>query len=101
MCVAPMCLVGRRRRLRTSEARSLATRTAITAVLERFATRLNRPRSSIVLGVFPRMGPDPAPPPRSLAMRILILSQYFAPEVTAARARIEPFAAGLAERGHD
>jgi colanic acid biosynthesis glycosyl transferase WcaI len=34
-------------------------------------------------------------------MRVLILSQHFAPEVTAARARVEAFAAGLAVRGHD
>lgn len=34
-------------------------------------------------------------------MRILLLSQYFTPEVTAARARLHPFAALLAERGHD
>lgn len=34
-------------------------------------------------------------------MRILIVSQYFAPEVTAASLRLEPIAAGLARRGHD
>jgi colanic acid biosynthesis glycosyl transferase WcaI len=34
-------------------------------------------------------------------MRILLLSQYFTPEVTAARVRLEPLAEGLAERGHD
>lgn len=34
-------------------------------------------------------------------MRILLLSQYFAPEITAARARVEAFASGLAERGHE
>jgi colanic acid biosynthesis glycosyl transferase WcaI len=34
-------------------------------------------------------------------MRILILTQHFAPEVTAARARVEAFAAGLAQSGHD
>lgn len=34
-------------------------------------------------------------------MRVLLLSQYFTPEVTAARARVHAFAAGLAERGHD
>ena len=34
-------------------------------------------------------------------MRILILTQYFAPEVTAARVRLEAFANGLTERGHD
>lgn len=34
-------------------------------------------------------------------MRILLISQYFAPEVTAASMRLEPFAAGLAARGHD
>lgn len=33
-------------------------------------------------------------------MRILIFSQYFAPEVTAARARLEPFAELLAAAGH-
>ncbi len=33
-------------------------------------------------------------------MRILILSQYFTPEVTAARARLHPIAEHLAERGH-
>ncbi len=33
-------------------------------------------------------------------MRVLILSQHFAPEVTAARARVEAFAAGLAARDH-
>ena len=34
-------------------------------------------------------------------MRILILTQYFAPEVTAARVRLEAFAKGLAERDHE
>ena len=34
-------------------------------------------------------------------MRILILTQHFAPEVTAARVRLEAFAEGLAERGHE
>jgi len=34
-------------------------------------------------------------------MRILILTQYFAPEVTAATQRLHPFAAGLAARGHE
>jgi colanic acid biosynthesis glycosyl transferase WcaI len=34
-------------------------------------------------------------------MRILILSQHFAPEVTAARARVEAFAGGLAARDHE
>lgn len=34
-------------------------------------------------------------------MRILIFSQYFTPEVTAARARIHPIAQHLAERGHE
>ena len=34
-------------------------------------------------------------------MRVLIVSQYFAPEITAASLRLEPIAAGLAERGHD
>ena len=33
-------------------------------------------------------------------MRILIFSQYFTPEVTAARARVHPIAQHLAERGH-
>ncbi|CAN5434669.1 glycosyltransferase family 4 protein [soil metagenome] len=33
-------------------------------------------------------------------MRILIVSQYFAPEMTAASARLLPFAEGLAARGH-
>jgi len=34
-------------------------------------------------------------------MRVLIVSQYFAPEVTAASLRLEPIARGLAELGHD
>jgi len=34
-------------------------------------------------------------------MRILIVSQYFAPEMTAASARLAPLAAGLAARGHE
>jgi glycosyltransferase involved in cell wall biosynthesis len=34
-------------------------------------------------------------------MRILIVSQYFSPEVTAASLRLEALARGLAERGHD
>lgn len=33
-------------------------------------------------------------------MRILLLTQYFAPEVTAASVRLLPLAAGLAARGH-
>lgn len=33
-------------------------------------------------------------------MRALIVSQYFSPELTAASLRLEPFASGLAERGH-
>ena len=36
-----------------------------------------------------------------LEMRILILSQHFTPEVTAARARVHAFAQGLADRGHE
>ena len=43
------------------------------------------------------MGDDRAAPP----MRVLLLSQYFTPEVTAARARAHAFAAGLAARGHE
>ena len=34
-------------------------------------------------------------------MRVLLVSQYFTPEVTAASARIHAFAAGLAARGHE
>jgi colanic acid biosynthesis glycosyl transferase WcaI len=34
-------------------------------------------------------------------MRILMLTQHFAPEITAGRFRLEPFAQALAERGHD
>ncbi len=34
-------------------------------------------------------------------MRILILTQHFAPEVTAGRFRVEAFAQGLAGRGHE
>ena len=34
-------------------------------------------------------------------MRVLILTQHFAPEVTAGRFRVESFAAGLRERGHE
>jgi glycosyltransferase involved in cell wall biosynthesis len=34
-------------------------------------------------------------------VRILLVSQYFTPEITAAAARLHGFAAGLAERGHD
>ncbi len=33
-------------------------------------------------------------------MRILLISQYFAPEITAAPLRLRPLAAGLAARGH-
>lgn len=36
-----------------------------------------------------------------ITMRILILTQHFAPEVTAGRFRLEPFAEALARRGHD
>jgi glycosyltransferase involved in cell wall biosynthesis len=34
-------------------------------------------------------------------MRILLVTQYFTPEVTAARVRLHAFAQGLAERGHE
>ena len=34
-------------------------------------------------------------------MRILLISQYFTPEVTAAPLRLRPFAAGLARLGHE
>lgn len=34
-------------------------------------------------------------------MRILLLTQHFAPEVTAGRFRVEAFAVALAEQGHD
>jgi glycosyltransferase involved in cell wall biosynthesis len=34
-------------------------------------------------------------------MRVLIVTQYFTPELTAASLRLEPFAAGLADRGHE
>lgn len=34
-------------------------------------------------------------------MRVLLLTQYFAPEITAAPVRLHPFAAGLAARGHE
>ena len=34
------------------------------------------------------------------SLRILIFTQYFTPEVTAARARLEPIAKGLADLGH-
>jgi glycosyltransferase involved in cell wall biosynthesis len=34
-------------------------------------------------------------------LRVLIFSQYFTPEVTAARARVHPIARHLAERGHE
>ena len=34
-------------------------------------------------------------------MRVLLISQFYAPEVTAARVRVQAFAEGLAERGHE
>ncbi|MGI8462503.1 MAG: glycosyltransferase family 4 protein [Solirubrobacterales bacterium] len=34
-------------------------------------------------------------------MRILLLTQYFTPEITAAPVRLHPFAAGLSRRGHE
>src|SRR5690348_13869337 len=34
-------------------------------------------------------------------MRVLFLSQHFAPEITAARARVEAFASGLSQLGHE
>jgi colanic acid biosynthesis glycosyl transferase WcaI len=34
-------------------------------------------------------------------VRVLALTQYFTPEITAARVRLHAFAAGLAERGHE
>ena len=34
-------------------------------------------------------------------MRIMLVTQYFSPEITAAPIRLHPFAAGLAERGHE
>src|SRR4051794_5123930 len=34
-------------------------------------------------------------------MRILILTQHFAPEITAARSRLQPFAELLAAAGHE
>ena len=34
-------------------------------------------------------------------MRVLIVSQYFAPEMTAAANRLHAFAAGLVRRGHE
>lgn len=34
-------------------------------------------------------------------MRVLILTQYFTPEITAAPLRLHPFAKGLADRGHE
>ncbi len=34
-------------------------------------------------------------------MRLLLVSQYFTPEITAAPLRLHPFAAGLVARGHD
>jgi glycosyltransferase involved in cell wall biosynthesis len=34
-------------------------------------------------------------------MRVLLVSQYFAPEMTAASARLTPLASGLAARGHE
>ncbi len=34
-------------------------------------------------------------------MRVLLFTQYFTPEVTAARARLQAFAEGLAARGHE
>jgi glycosyltransferase involved in cell wall biosynthesis len=34
-------------------------------------------------------------------VRILLVTQYFTPEMTAASARLAPFAAGLAARGHE
>lgn len=34
-------------------------------------------------------------------MRIMIFSQYYAPEITAARARVQAFAEGLSARGHE
>jgi colanic acid biosynthesis glycosyl transferase WcaI len=34
-------------------------------------------------------------------MRVLLVSQYFHPEMTAASLRLRPLAAGLAQRGHD
>lgn len=38
---------------------------------------------------------------RHRALRILLLTQHFAPEVTAGRFRVEAFAVALAEQGHD
>ena len=63
------------------------------------------------VGSWPRRAPGEARRPGTAgelgsgiatpAMRILIVSQYFAPEVTAASLRLEPLAAGLANLGHE
>jgi colanic acid biosynthesis glycosyl transferase WcaI len=44
---------------------------------------------------------SPTKPAYCRMMRALILTQHFAPEVTAARARLQAFAEGLSARGHD
>src|SRR5829696_3138175 len=36
-----------------------------------------------------------------IALRVLIFTQYFTPEIGATQTRLHSFAAGLAERGHD
>jgi len=43
----------------------------------------------------------PIPVESAAPMRILLATQYFSPEITAAPIRLHPFAAGLARRGHD
>lgn len=62
------------------------------------AARRKRPRPAALTPAIP---PDRLPDPAPRTLRILILSQYFPPEVGATQSRMQSFAEYLAARGHE
>ena len=67
-----------------------------------YARLLETTRATLVAREALRAGAPGRPRRRRLSsVRILILSQYFTPEVGATSTRVHAFAAGLAARGHD
>jgi len=72
---------------------------------ELYRELLDRPRAKFAHAELPERVPPtlpPAAPPRAgLKLRVLMLSQYFPPEIGATQMRMQAFAEYLAGRGHD
>jgi glycosyltransferase involved in cell wall biosynthesis len=71
------------------------------SLLEREPEPVRRPRRSPPAALTPAIPPDRLPGPAPKTLRVLLLSQYFPPEVGATQSRMQSFAEYLAARGHE